>query len=48
MAVKLADSDADLHRISGVLMQLRPAFDEGRLVTQIKDQRVLSIADLGK
>lgn len=39
MNVKLAESDADLERISGVLLELRPAFDRETLIAQIKRQR---------
>lgn len=38
MTIRLAESDADLERISPVLLQLRPAFDRGSLITQIKEQ----------
>jgi len=41
MTVNVAESDADLHRISGVLLQLRPAFDEESLVAQVKRQMAL-------
>jgi GNAT superfamily N-acetyltransferase len=37
-AVHLAESDTDLRKISGVLLELRPAFDTERLVSQIKEQ----------
>lgn len=39
MTVKMAESDADLERISGVLLQLRNAFDRETLIAQIKQQR---------
>jgi GNAT superfamily N-acetyltransferase len=39
MNVKVAESDADLERISGVLLQLRNAFDRETLIAQIKQQR---------
>jgi GNAT superfamily N-acetyltransferase len=38
MTVRIAESDADLHRISGVLRQLRPAYDETGLIAQIEEQ----------
>jgi GNAT superfamily N-acetyltransferase len=38
MTVKIAESDADLRKISGVLLQLRPAFDNESLMAQIKEQ----------
>ena len=39
MTVKLAESDADLERVSGVLLELRPAFNRETLIAQIKRQR---------
>ena len=39
MNIRIAESDADLERISGVLLQLRTAFDRETLVAQIKQQR---------
>jgi GNAT superfamily N-acetyltransferase len=39
MTIKMAESDADLERISGVLLQLRNAFDCETLIAQIKQQR---------
>jgi GNAT superfamily N-acetyltransferase len=39
MNVRMAESDADLERISGVVLQLRNAFDRERLIAQIKQQR---------
>lgn len=41
MTVKIAESDADLRKISEVLLQLRPAFDKSNLVAQIKEQMQL-------
>ena len=38
MTVNIAESDADLRKVSGVLLQLRPAFDTEGLIAQIKDQ----------
>ena len=38
MKVHIAESDAHLRHVSGVLLQLRPAFDIERLVAQIKEQ----------
>ena len=38
MKLHVAETDADLRKVSGVLLQLRPAFDAERLVTQIKEQ----------
>jgi GNAT superfamily N-acetyltransferase len=38
MNVKIAESDADLERISGVLLELRNAFDRETLISQIKQQ----------
>jgi GNAT superfamily N-acetyltransferase len=38
MRVHIAESDAELRRISDVLRQLRPAFDEAGLVAQVKEQ----------
>ncbi|HSD60943.1 MAG TPA: hypothetical protein VLC55_08820, partial [Burkholderiales bacterium] len=38
MIVNIAESDADLRKVSGVLLQLRPAFDGESLMAQIKDQ----------
>jgi GNAT superfamily N-acetyltransferase len=39
MNIKIAESDADLERISGVLLQLRNAFNRETLIAQIKQQR---------
>jgi GNAT superfamily N-acetyltransferase len=39
MKVHIAESDAELERISGVLLQLRTAFDSESLIAQIKEQR---------
>jgi GNAT superfamily N-acetyltransferase len=38
MNVRIAKSDAELERISGVLLQLRPAFNPLTLAAQIKQQ----------
>jgi GNAT superfamily N-acetyltransferase len=38
MTIRIAESDADFRKISGVLLELRPAFDTERLVEQIKEQ----------
>ena len=39
MKIDIAESDADLERISGVMLQLRPAFGtEAALMTRIKEQ----------
>jgi len=38
MTINIAESDADLRKVSGVLLQLRPAFDNDGLIAQIKDQ----------
>lgn len=38
MNVKIAESDAELQKISGVLLELRTGFDESTLVAQIKQQ----------
>ena len=39
MKVELAESDSDLEKISGVLLQLRPSFDKQGLIAQIKEQQ---------
>src|SRR5262245_34992258 len=39
MNVKIAESDADLERISGVLLELRTAFNRETLIAQIRQQR---------
>ena len=39
MIVRMAESEADLRRVSPVLLQLRPAFDEAGLIAQIAQQR---------
>jgi GNAT superfamily N-acetyltransferase len=39
MKIRLAESDADLDKISSVLLQLRTAFDRDGLIAQIKQQR---------
>ena len=38
MTVRLAESEADVRRICPVLLQLRPAFDNEGLVSEIKEQ----------
>ena len=39
MKVEIAESDSDLEKISGVLLQLRPSFDKQGLIAQIKAQQ---------
>jgi len=39
MEVKLVESDADLEKLTGVLLQLRSGFDKDDLIVQIKEQR---------
>jgi GNAT superfamily N-acetyltransferase len=39
MNVKIAESDADLDRISEVMRELRPAYDRAALVARIKEQQ---------
>ena len=39
MKVEIAESDSDLEKISGVLLQLRPGFDKQGLIAQIKAQQ---------
>lgn len=39
MNVKIAKSDADLERISAVLLELRNTFDCEKLIAQVKNQR---------
>ncbi len=39
MQVKLAESDADVERIAGVMLELRTAFDRADLVAQMRGQR---------
>ena len=39
MNIKIAESDADLARISDVLLELRPAFTKDALIGQIKAQQ---------
>jgi GNAT superfamily N-acetyltransferase len=39
MTVNIAESDPELERISGVLLQLRTAFNRESLIAQIKEQR---------
>ena len=36
--IRIARSDDDLRKVAGVMLQLRPAFDTERLVSQIKEQ----------
>jgi GNAT superfamily N-acetyltransferase len=38
MKIDIAESDADLERISGVMLQLRTAFGKQALLAQIKEQ----------
>lgn len=38
MNIKIAESDAELERIAGVLLQLRSAFDSPTLIAQIRRQ----------
>lgn len=39
MNVKLVETDAELDKISGILNQLRNAFDKDGLIAQVKEQR---------
>src|SRR5690606_15344916 len=39
MVVKIAESEADLERVAGVLLELRHTFDRETLIAQIKGQR---------
>jgi GNAT superfamily N-acetyltransferase len=39
MKIHIAESDADLERISGVLLQLRTSFTRDGLIAQIREQR---------
>lgn len=39
MIVRIAESDSDLERISGVMLQLRPAFTKESLIARIKEQQ---------
>ena len=39
MPLAMAESEADLRRIAGVLLQLRTQFDEDSLVAQIQEQQ---------
>jgi GNAT superfamily N-acetyltransferase len=53
MTVRIAESDADLEKVGGVLRELRAAFDSERLVSQIKEQmklgyRIAYIEDRGE
>ena len=41
MKVETAESDADIERVSDVLLQLRPAFDRPKLIARIKEQMKL-------
>lgn len=41
MTVRLAESETDLRRIGPVLRELRPAFDNEQLVSQIEEQMKL-------
>jgi GNAT superfamily N-acetyltransferase len=41
MSVNIAQSDAELRRISEVLLHLRPAFDADGLISQIREQMEL-------
>jgi GNAT superfamily N-acetyltransferase len=41
MTIKTVESDADIERVSDVLLQLRPAFDRRTLIKRIKDQMEL-------
>jgi GNAT superfamily N-acetyltransferase len=38
MTIYIAESDAELKKISGVMLQLRPDFDGPSLISQIKEQ----------
>lgn len=38
MTIRIAETDAELRRISPVLRQLRPAFDDDRLIERIREQ----------
>jgi GNAT superfamily N-acetyltransferase len=39
MTISIAESDAELERVSGVLLQLRTSFSRESLIAQIKTQR---------
>ena len=39
MNVSIAESDADLERVSSVLLELRTTFTPGTLISQIRQQR---------
>ena len=39
MNIQLAESDAQLESVTGVLLELRTAFDKERLLARIKEQR---------
>ena len=41
MTVNIAESDGELEKISGVLLQLRTAFNRESLIAQLKKQRQL-------
>ena len=40
MNIQLAESDAQIERVGGVLLQLRPTFSKEQLIAQIKEQRL--------
>jgi len=40
MNIQLVESDAQIERVGGVLLQLRPTFSKEQLIAQIKEQRL--------
>jgi len=36
--IRIAESDADLEKVAGVLLELRSAYDRARLLSQVKEQ----------
>jgi GNAT superfamily N-acetyltransferase len=38
MTINIADSDAEIRKVAGVLLQLRPAFDSEGLVARVREQ----------
>ena len=39
MTIRIAESDAELEKVAALLLELRPAYDRARLLSQVKEQR---------
>ena len=39
MTIRIAESDAELEKVAALLLELRPAYDLARLLSQVREQR---------